>query len=158
MPYKTGSWGKKAIARSKKRLRYFSEYQKKHRERRREEYHRKYKRRFGGFGSLGEEIALKLLPNSELVRKPFFDIVWRKRKIEVKIAKFRQKVNGWSFNSGRQKNKTDYFLFICMAQDKQTIVKIFFIPDSFIPDKTGTFINLQSTKYEKFKIKRGDEK
>lgn len=112
MPYKTGSWGEQAKARSKERIEYFRKLNKTRHE-------QQYKKRFRSFGSLGELIALKFLNNSILVRKQGFDITWKNQKIEVKISAYKEKYKYWLFHTGRQKNKTNYFFLILTEKDKK---------------------------------------
>ena len=134
MPYKTGTWGKQAKSRNKKRLEYFKEYTKK-----------KYRRAFNSLGSLGELIALKILNNSMLMRKPNYDLLWQNKKIEVKISHFR-KDKCWDFSTRRQKGRVDWFFIICL-NNKNIIEKIYFIPD----DKIVKGLRIKNNKYSENK-------
>ena len=149
MPYKE-TWGEKAQERSKRRLEYFKKYRKNH-----------YKKRFNGFGSKGELIALKIFKDAILLRKSGFDLIWQNERIEVKISHF-QKLGGgtstswgWAFHTRRQKGKTDYFLLICLNQ-KLIIEKIYFIPDNLIPNTLRVDINKNGKRFEKYKLRGGE--
>lgn len=146
MPYKTGEWGNEAKARSKRRREYFLEYRKTHPSK------SCYKRSFKGFGSLGEIIGLKIFEGSVLVRRPNFDITWKDKKIEIKIATLQNKRNRWTFSTGRQKGKTDYFLLIGMDKDRKNIVKIYFIPDNVMDNRKYTTLGMRSKRFKEFRM------
>jgi hypothetical protein len=149
MTWKSGNWGKEAKERSKKRLNYFKEYSKTYFL----THKRKYQRKFNGLGSKGELIALSILKGSQLIRNSNFDLLWKGKKIEVKIANFNKRKR-WEFNTRRQKNKTDFFLLICIAKDKKYLEKIYFIPDKKF-NNLNICIFKKTIKYKKFEIRSG---
>lgn len=157
MTWKSGSWGKEAKERSKKRSEYFKNRY-------------KYKCNIGlhiglhneGFGSKGELIALKILNNSILVRKSGYDLIWQDKKIEVKIATFKPihkskpTIQSWIFNIGRQKDKTDLFFLIGMNKEKNSIERMYLIPNQDMPNIKTLCIGKKSKRFIKFIIKRGE--
>lgn len=153
MPYKTGDWGEQAKERSSRRKEYF-----KNRIRAivKIEKHKKEEDETG-LGAYGERLALKILQGSTLERKSGYDILWKNKKIEVKISNCQKQINTfikkWFFNVQRQRNKTDYFLLILINKDKENILKVFLMPNSDISGKSTLSISEnQLSLYEKYMV------
>lgn len=161
MPYKTGSWGKQAKERSKRRRVYFRKYAK----RKYKSYRRPDISSARGLGIFGEDLGLKILDNSKLKFNVNYDLIWKGKKIEVKTAKptkHRCKRKGkkdvyihyaWKFNIKKQSGEADYFLFICV--DRGGIVKrIYLIPSEGVKNKNTISLGLtnKSKKFREYQI------
>ena len=149
MPYKSGTWGREAQIRNKKRLKYFAEHN--------------YKRNHGllkkrtDLGYIGEEEALKIL-NGSIRYSREIDLIWNGKKIDVKTATvcFEGKYYNhprWRFTITPQKGKCDYFIFICKNKTKETRY-IFIIPDKEISNKISlTITETKVNKFKKYRLK-----
>lgn len=138
MPYKTGSWGKQAQERHKKRVLYF-----------RERWRRIHKVK-NTLGFDGELEAIKLFNSEKLPKNSRSDLEVNGKFIDVKTSILR-KIHGsyiWLFQIARQKKTADYFL--CIAKDFDFRTKYIFL----IPNKdTGKNKNIciSKNKIEKYK-------
>ena len=147
MTYKTGTWGEKAKIRSKKRLNYFKK-----------RYQQKYRtaklaksQKSNPSGVIGEELALKIFKGCRLVRNRGFDLKWGKCRIEVKTAIPKKNREGWNFTTVHiQKNKTDFFLFICLNEKYQP-ERIYLVPNREILTKT-VYLKKESTIFSNRRI------
>lgn len=144
MPYKTGTWGKQAKRRSKRRLNYFNEYASKDKEK----PHRKC------IGTFGESFAVKIMPGSLLDTKATHDVLWQNRKIEVKISRIRgyTKTKGWRFRLAKEQLEcAEFYLLICL-NEIDIIENIYFIPNREIITRNIWITNNIKNKYNKFRI------
>jgi len=131
MPYKTGSWGKQAKDRYKKRQ--LSGELKK----RSLDYYHKNKKGEYSIGYIGELEAKNILHTKKIDKKFGYDFVWKNKKIDVKTSIIKKhpkwNTNYWKFLLYHQKGKVDYFLIICKDVGKKTKY-IFLIPDKDLPN------------------------
>ena len=149
MSYKTGRWGDQAKLRSRKRLEYFREYQ------------RKRLKKLGikvgiGLGWKGEQEAINILKGSNKYTRQI-DLIWKDKLVDVKTAKpsCSKGIWYWKFLLYKQKGIVDFFLFICKDLEEKT-KHILLIPDKDIK-KNNFSIPLRKEKdYLKYLLKGSD--
>lgn len=122
MPYKTGSWGVQAQARSKRRKQYFDDYflAKKL---------GKSKRR-ATTGAIGEALSRIILTSSDWKDTTGYDLVWAGQRVEVKCSSYLPKFKGYKFSiSEAQLELCDYALLIALTP-KGDLFAYWFLPSS----------------------------
>lgn len=144
-------WNDKQKARSKRRLEYFREYRR---------LHRQYASHGTSLGYKGEEIAQEYMKGAIKIHRPC-DYSWNGKLIDIKTSiktKMTNKhVNGerveasayrWKFLL-TQKGKVDLFFIICKdIEDK--VQYIFLIPDAELKCKNLSISENQIHKYSKY--------
>lgn len=152
MTYKTGAWGEKAKARSKKRLKYFRQYwHKNYGDKCRDKYKPNTRTEYKGLGWQGEIEALTIL--SGAIRQPRYigyDLLWNGKRIDVKTTKIRKNRNDWTFKTRTQIHRVDFFLCILKDREGKTIDSLL-IPDSLIKSKWVFYLHTRNLpKYKQY--------
>lgn len=153
MPYKDGSWGPQAKAKSKQRLEYFKKYQK-------EKYGHKHTNRQedlnikDSLGTYGEKIFLKLFDKATWIGKDY-DACWLGEKIDVKTSSPTKTSGGkdrWKFHLKRQRGKVDTFVLFCVDENR-TLKKLIILPDKDLTvDDISINVGSQKSKYLSYAI------
>lgn len=126
---------------SEKGRKYFREYMRKHRNCRPGKSNLKQH----NMGRRYEQLALSLIPKSELSNDRSVDIKWGNKLIEVKARNFRTSKSSWCFR--KNNNKATHLMFFCIENNQ--LKKTLFIPANEMTFSIGVS---KKSKWDKYKL------
>lgn len=164
MPYKTGTWGKQAQLRFKRRVENGEFTTSDIKLKNKRDYINRVDHpineqislrniKANALGQTGEREAEIILGIKRNPRRSKTDFNWNGKTIDVKTSKY-YKEGYWKFNLCKQKGLCDLFLVICKDYNSVTI-NIFLIPDKDLTRNSLIITRNKLSKFSKYLFNEG---